>query len=803
MILTLNSKRIAIVKLLAVVVSFAMMTAVAAAGCARQLAEKPFVIAERGKSYGCMVVVPASPSPCITNAASELVKYVEKMTGVRLEVVSEPVAVKGYAVALGETSIATAVLGESGALPHGSFRTVVRDGRLIVRGGDDRGVLFGVYDLLENQFDCEWLAPDFEIVPERGLLSVTNGFDVTQKPAFVGRDTTWRDVLRNPDFAAKLKIDGFFCRDLYVERHGGPYLAFDPVLKIAHSFFNILPPEKYFRDHPEYYSEVGGRRVASRNGKQGQLCLSNPDVVRLSAEFVLKRIAAGYPAIKYYGVSQMDWRDPCQCENCRAIDEREGSPMGSVLAFVNAIAAEVAKKYPDVWIQTLAYRYTLVPPRHIKPRENVMIQFCTDACDHSKPLAESRYAKNVEFVENLSKWRRIANRLATWDYTCNFRFIWHAFPDVKAIAGDIRLFHDIGVNYCLEEGNQGTHGDLSELKQWLIGHLLWNPEQPLEPLLDRFFTGFYGAGAPWARRYFEELHALPRDEEKEPIKMWGTFNSPSLPTEFFERAAGWWHQAAEAVKGDAARERNVEWALNATDYTRIMRSNWGAQYECTAHPEYVRSARFAELQQAARRIVKALDDDPILAGRKKKMPGQEEEALHAERRIRYLAALDPMSVKASDSVVVEADSLAFASDGGALKVVQDSNAMNGAAVRFSDAAISSQLKLRLDSVHCDPDARYKLRFRLKVERKTDAPKDIWAFCAERIDLELGGAPVRKFTNGDPSGDYQWYEMDAPWTPTPSQQIIFRLGGFGNRGFKNHPVVKFAYLDRIEIVRCDR
>ena len=82
------------------------------------------------------------------------------------------------------------------------------------------------------------------------------------------------------------------------------------------------------------------------------------------------------------------------------------------------------------------------------------------------------------------------------------------------------LFHDIGVNYCLEEGNQGTHGDLSELKQWLIGHLLWNPEQPLEPLLDRFFTGFYGAGAPWARRYFEELHALPRDQEKEPIKMW-------------------------------------------------------------------------------------------------------------------------------------------------------------------------------------------------------------------------------------------------------------------------------------------
>ena len=54
-----------------------------------------------------------------------------------------------------------------------------------------------------------------------------------------------------------------------------------------------------------------------------------------------------------------------------------------------------------------------------------------------------------------------------------------------------------------------------------------------------------------------------------------------------------------------------------------------------------------------------------------------------------------------------------------------------------------------------------------------------------------------------SGDYQWYEMNAPWTPTPSQQIVFRLGGFGKKGFENHPVVKFAYLDRIEIVRCSR
>ena len=762
--------------------------------------DPPFVLAERGKPAVCRVVVPAAPSPCITNAAAELVRYVAEMTGVRMEVAIEPTMVNGGVVSLGETALAAAALGKGDSLPHGAFRTVVRGGRLYIRGGGDRGVLFGVYDLLERQFGCEWLTPDFEIVPKRERLLLADGFDATQRPAFEGRDTTWRDVLRDPDFAAKLKLDGFFCNSRYGARHGAGHLAFDPVLKIAHSFFNILPPEKHFREHPEYYSEINGVRVASRSGKRGQLCLTNPDVLRLATAFVLQRIKKGYPAIRYYGVSQMDWRDPCQCAKCRAIDEREGSPMGSVLSFVNAIADEVAKKYPDVWIQTLSYRYTLVPPKHLRPRDNVMIQFCTDACDHSKPLAESRYAANVAFVENLLKWRKIAKNLATWDYTCNFRFIWHAFPDVKAIAGDMRLFREIGVNHCFEEGNQGLHGDLSELKQWLIGHLLWNPDQPLEPLLDRFFAHFYGAGAPWARMYFDELHALPRDEAKEPIKMWGTFNAPSLPTAFFERAAGWWRQAAEAVKGDAARTRNVEWALNATDYTRIMRSSWGTFHECTSHPEYARSQRFAELQQAAERIVKALDGEPALAGRRKKMPGAEEDALHAERRIRYLASLDPLSVKAADSVVVEADALPFASGGGVLKVVTDPKAMNGAAMRFSDAALSSRLKFRLDDVHCDPDAKYRFRFRLRVERKPDAPKEIRAFCAERFDLERGGPPLQKFTDGDPSGEYRWYEFNVPWTPTPSQQVVFRLGGFGKRNFKTHPVVKAAYLDRIEIVK---
>jgi hypothetical protein len=41
------------------------------------------------------------------------------------------------------------------------------------------------------------------------------------------------------------------------------------------------------------------------------------------------------------------------CDKCRAIDEKEGSPSGSIITFVNKVADE----FPNHMISTLAYEY--------------------------------------------------------------------------------------------------------------------------------------------------------------------------------------------------------------------------------------------------------------------------------------------------------------------------------------------------------------------------------------------------------------------------------------------------------------
>ena len=132
---------------------------------------------------------------------------------------------------------------------------------------------------------------------------------------------------------------------------------------INHSFCNLIPSSEYGTEHPEYFCLIDGKRRApvaeDGGGKGNEPCLTNPNVVRIVTEATLEQIAR-YPHRANVSVSQNDNNKYCRCEPCAALDEREGTPMGSLLTFVNAVAHEVAKKHPQVKVGTLAYWYSRV-----------------------------------------------------------------------------------------------------------------------------------------------------------------------------------------------------------------------------------------------------------------------------------------------------------------------------------------------------------------------------------------------------------------------------------------------------------
>ncbi|MBM4035803.1 MAG: DUF4838 domain-containing protein, partial [Planctomycetes bacterium] len=447
-------------------------------------------LAARGQPAVYTIVAPAAGSPSQRHAAEELQAFIERLTGVRLPIAADDAPLPERAILLGATRHTAAVLGKApdlAALGDDGFRLVTRPPHLLILGGPVRGTLYGVYEVLERFGGCRWYASWHSVVPRLEALAVP-ALDETQRPAFAMREPFWFDFF-DGGLAARNKANGNAMR--LEEKHGGK-IRFGAGL-FVHTFEALCPPGEFFAAHPEYFSEINGRRVKDHS----QLCLTNPNVVRIVTERLLARIRKD-PTARLYSVSQNDWHNFCTCPNCKAVDEREGSHAGTMIAFVNQVAEAVEKEFPDAWIETLAYQYTRKPPKTVRPRRNVVPRLCTIECDFALPLDRSTFEENRKFVEEIRGWSAMTDKLYIWDYTTNFRNYTAPFPNVLALQDNVRFFRDNRVVGLFEQGAyQGRHADFAELKAWLLAKWLWNPDLPADPLLKDFFEGYYGAAAPF------------------------------------------------------------------------------------------------------------------------------------------------------------------------------------------------------------------------------------------------------------------------------------------------------------------
>ena len=165
-----------------------------------------------------------------------------------------------------------------------------------------------------------------------------------------------------------------------------------------------------------------------------QLCLSNPDVLKIAIQNLRKKMAAN-PEALYWSVSQNDNRQYCMCENCRAIDEREGSPSGSIINFVN----QVAEQFPDHMISTLAYEYSRKAPKTLRPEKNINIMLCSIEMRRDRPFAEASDTVSTAFVRDVKDWSRIASDIIVWDYVIQFNNLVSPFPEPACLTAKSQI----------------------------------------------------------------------------------------------------------------------------------------------------------------------------------------------------------------------------------------------------------------------------------------------------------------------------------------------------------------------------
>ncbi len=398
------------------------------------------------------------------------------------------------------------------------FRIKTGRGSLYLTAGTERGIQNAVYTFLETYLGCRKYTPSVTVIPKNATIILPD-IDDTQVPPVTFRMQDFYE----PSYAAWHKL----C-------HRDDWGLF------VHTFHTLVPPETYFEGHPEYFTELKGNRIPG-----GQLCLTNPDVFRIVAAELRKRMKEN-PQARFWSVSQNDTYCPCECENCRAIDSAEGTPAGSIVAFVNRLAGE----FPDKIISTLAYQYSRSAPQHIKPKPNVNIMLCSIECNRSRPLADD--PNSASFVKDVEDWCRLTNNIFLWDYVIQFRNLVSPFPNLRVLQPNIQFFVENGITSIFEQGLPVMHGEFAELRIYLIAKLLWDPYLDLDAVMDDFLRGYYGPAAPHIRRYIDVMHdAL--EASGEDLLIYG-YPSPShdgyLSPDMMDTYGALFDQAERAVKNE-------------------------------------------------------------------------------------------------------------------------------------------------------------------------------------------------------------------------------------------------------------
>ena len=516
-------------------------------------AQEIVLVSNKASAY--KIVIPAEPSAIEQKSAKVLQTYIQKITGVELPVVRGDAGAGNAALYLGHTRKGDAM--HPGKLPAEGWLLQTQGTNLVVMGGSGKGLVYGVYTLLEK-IGCRKLANIPAYTPELTTLKIPV-LKEEGKPQFEYREVYYPA-----------------CADAeYMEWH--KLQKFDDLWGLwGHSYDKLVPAKQYFTTHPEYYALVKGKRQPS------QLCLSNDEVYKIVVAD-LKRRMADNPDAVYWSVSQNDDIGYCECDKCKAMNDEQGSPSGSLIKFVNRVAGN----FPDKKITTLAYAYTHKAPKNLKPASNVYIFLSNIEAYRDKPLKDEGSAG--QFRTDLKAWAGLTPNIFVWDYITQFTNYLAPFPNFHTLQPNIQYMRDNGVKGIFAQGSGDTYGEWAELRCYVEGKLLEDGNADVKKLTEEFMTGYYGAKAgKYLTDYMtlvqERMIASHRklDIYGNPVNEWKSYLTPELLDQYSQL----FDKAEAAVEGNATLQKRVMKARLPLEYAVLQQARF---YGIEKHGVFVKN----------------------------------------------------------------------------------------------------------------------------------------------------------------------------------------------------------------------
>jgi len=466
-----------------------------------------------------------SPEQKVHLAAFDLQHYVEKITGAKLPIMSDKEEFHRPAILVG-ASEQTARLGVK--IPDGftadrreeEYMILCRDNTLVLAGNDlahYHGTPYAVYEFL-NRLGVRWFMPsDFgEVVPSLKTIRVDE-IDFRDKPDF---------AIRNWWLHATPKM--------YAEEHlwklrnkAGPVSS----VKIpGDGSINQYLPHDQFDEHPEWFA-----MNADSTPIKSMPSLSHPDVPALVAKAMKKRLAERLerddlaplsgsimrsgPAGQHLSIGlalsdglPVDFSPETMKLNrgFAGILGRAGVPKELSISeewfqFINKVAQEVTKDYPDVIISTNGYANRDLPPEGISLHPNLSVMYAAIWADTLHAFDNPRSWHGALQGHIIERWCELNKRVFIYNYNeVNLVSLQTPVPTVRKLAHNLPLLKKWGLMGFMDEARNAymEHGITT---RYTRARIYWNANLDVNALLGDYFQKWYGKAAAPAQAFWEAL----------------------------------------------------------------------------------------------------------------------------------------------------------------------------------------------------------------------------------------------------------------------------------------------------------
>ena len=478
-------------------------------------------VADNGQAR-LVILLPESADRVLRFAGRELAKYLSMMSGAAFRIVEE----KSNAVP--RTGPAIRLECAETDDPTDGFSLKTTGHQIRVRGQSRRGVLYGVYALLER-LGCCFVEPGIERVPQHKTL-VIPCLDVEEAGAFPLRNifrnyvvpTTKGDftflhpklALPQIDWMAKRRLNhyefyiDYYRYDLWEKyKHQVLDALLDRgfILEVTHhSIHYFCPPDEnhdfgefgpasYQRNHPDWY--IPSYECGSRGRWQTRVEL--PAV----QDIIIKRYldyCGRNPELKIVGL----WPDDVPMN---APSKTMNPADGYLKSFWNHVSAALEHERPGNRLGIIAYFELIKPPLRVKPHPNQHCWFCPIERDLRYPVD---HARNRHFLSHLKGWveRMSPGQVGIFEY-----YGWQNsfLPHRRMMANDLLLYQDLKAGGIYGWSGFGYNA-LGQDYRWaldllLLTHFLWNPKASPDALKESWAAEVFGRAGGRVLDFYDHL----------------------------------------------------------------------------------------------------------------------------------------------------------------------------------------------------------------------------------------------------------------------------------------------------------